>query len=215
MSILSKVVGLISRKAEVTNPHFAVMSPLTEYAGEQKIVRNLFACGLSAFHLRRPQWSVGRVKAWLEALPKELRSRIVLHQFPQLVRKYNLGGFHLPANASSGIALGSDVPLSAQCEDFSSMQALGSHCCRLVLGPVFPPEKYDVTIPRRTFREYAATAEYWRTHGGRGEVLAFGGITTANIRSCRKAGFDGVVVVGAVWNAQNPVAAFKKLRKKW
>lgn len=215
MSILSKVVGLISRNPEVKNPHFAVMSPLTEVSGELKIVRSLFDCGLSTFHLRRPQWTATRYKAWIESLPKELRSRIVLHQFPQLVKKYNLGGFHLAPGTAVGVAAGLTATISGQCEDYAAMTAFGKRCRRLVLGPVFPPEKYDVTIPRRTVREYAATADYWRNHGGVGEVLAFGGITSANIRKCRKCGFDGVVVVGAVWNASNPVSAFKNLRKKW
>lgn len=215
MSILSKVVGLISRNPEVETPHFAVMSPLTEVPGELKIIRGLFDRGLSAFHLRRPHWTAARYKAWLEALPKDLRSRIVIHQFPQLVRKYGLGGFHLGVGMSANNFTGLSVPISGQSDSYESMLAFGKRCNRLILGPVFPPEKYDVTVPRRTIGEYAATADYWKRHGGVGEVLAFGGVTPTNIRQCRKHGFDGVVVVGAVWNASNPIAAFRNLKKKW
>ena len=216
MSILSKVVGLISRRAEVggTAAHFAVMSPTTERPGERKILLGLLENGLSAFHLRRPHWNAAQFAKWLSSLPAEARSRIVVHQNPQLVRKFGLAGFHLSPGAAFPSA-GTGGVLSAQCEDFQAMLCFGGNCRRVMLGPVFPPEKYDVTVPRRTPEEYAAIAAYWRAHGGKAEVVAFGGVNAGNIRFCREAGFDGVVVVGAVWDASDPVKAFKNLIRKW
>lgn len=222
MSILSRVVGLVSRNGDAGahSARFVVMSPLNERAGERKIILRLLDAGLSEYHLRRPQWSMQRCREWLEALPAEARSRIVLHQHPRLVRKHGLAGFHFDASEkrafppAGGVAGAGEI--SAQCGDFQSMLEVGKYCRRIVLGPVFPPEKYDVTVPRRTLGEYAATAAYWRAHvGGGAQVLAFGGINASNVRECRKAGFDGVVVVGAVWNAPDPVAAFKTLMRKW
>lgn len=221
MSILSRVVGLVSRNGDAGGHPacFVVMSPLNERAGEKKILQRLFDSGLSQYHLRRPHWSMQRCREWLESLPAETRSRIVLHQHPRLVRRLGLAGFHFDASDKKafppdGVAGLGEV--SAQCGDFHSMLEAGKCCRRIVLGPVFPPEKYDVTVPRRTLGEYAATASYWRAHvGGGAQVLAFGGISASNIRECRKAGFDGVVVVGAVWNASDPVSAFRNLTRKW
>lgn len=216
MSILSKVVGLISRRAESdgAGAHFAVMSPTTERPGERKILLGLFENGLSAYHLRRPHWNAAQYRNWLSALPAEARSRVVVHQHPQLVRKLGLAGFHLSPGAAFPPA-GTGGELSAQCEDFQSIVRRGKNCRRVMLGPVFPPEKYDVTVPRRTPEEYAAIAAYWRAHGGKADVVAFGGVNAGNIRFCREAGFDGVVVVGAVWEASDPVKAFRELVRKW
>lgn len=197
-------------------PHFAVMSPMNERSGEQKVLCRLFENGLSTFHLRRPHWSAGRCKAWVEALPQEWRSRIVLHQHPHLVRKFGLAGFQLSSvGAGFPAPVGALGAISVQCEDYQTMLKVGKHYSRIMLGPVFPPEKYDVTIPRRSLQEYAAMAAYWRKNGGKAQILAFGGISIKNICLCRKAGFDGVVVVGAVWSVTEPVKAFKKLVSKW
>lgn len=218
MSILSRVVGLISAESGEKSeraPHFAVMSPISERADEKKILLGLFENGLSAFHLRRPRWPIARVKAWLEELPPQIRSRVILHQFPQLVRRCGAGGFHIDHGEKLPLAAKELGEISARCEDFQSMLKVAKFAHRIMLGPVFPPEKYDVTVPRRTLEEYAACARYWRAHGGKNQMLAFGGVNEENVKNCRKAGFDGFVAVGAVWDADSPVKAFKKLLRKW
>lgn len=219
MSILSRVVGFISgnEAGGEAEARFVVLSPQNERAGEKKILFRLFENGLSAYHLRRPHWSIQRCREWLESLPAEARSRVVLHQFPQLVGKYGLAGFHVSSDSRAEAALRGGVSgeLSVHCEDYASMLRVGNACRTIVFGPVFPPEKYDVTVPRRTFGEYAATVSYWRSRGGKARVLAFGGINSENIGECRRAGFDGVVVFGAVWSASDPVRAFKNLVRKW
>lgn len=212
MSILSRVVGMVSRNAETAaSACISVMSPMYERHGEQKFLLRLFESGLEYYHLRRPHWTAARCSSWIESVPAKWRSRIVLHQHPQLVRKYNLAGFHGAAGAAGGFS----GKFFAQCEDYQEMLKLGKNCRRVALGPVFPPEKYDVTVPRRTLSEYAAIAAYWKKQGGKAEVFAFGGIREENLRDCRAAGFSGVVVVGAVWDAPDPVKAFKKLLRKW
>lgn len=216
MSIFSRVVGMVARNAEAGDPAYvAVMSPLQECDDERKILIRLFESGLVAYHLRRPYWTLSRCRAWIESIPAKWRSRIVVHQFPQLVRKYDLAGFH--AMAGTPLPVGNEWAgkVSVQCEDFQSLLESDKRCRRVMIGPVFPPEKYDVTIPRRCLEEYAAMVAYWRKQGGTAEVVAFGGISADNIRRCRKAGFSGVVVVGAVWDADDPVKAFKKLSRRW
>lgn len=216
MSILSKVVGLISRNDEVGGNAvcFGVMSTMAERPGERKILARLAENGLTAFHLRRPHWTLTQHKSWLDALSAEVRSRVVVHAFPQLVRRYGLAGFQLPS-PETPVPAGTPGEISTQCEDYQSMLRVGKTCARIMLGPVFPPKKYDVTVPRRTLGEYAAIASYWRRHGGRAKIVAFGGVDVSNVRLCRRAGFDGFVVVGAVWDAPDPVKAFANLVQKW
>lgn len=214
MSILSRVVGMVSRNAEASGSAcISVMSPMQERHGEQKILFRLFENGLSCFHLRRPHWTAARCSSWIESVPAKWRSRIVLHQHPQLVRKYNLAGFHGVPGGSGGNGLSGKM--FVQCENYQDLLKVGTSCRRIALGPVFPPEKYDVTVPRRTLSEYAAIAAYWKKQGGKAEIFAFGGVRAEGLRKCREAGFSGVVVVGAVWDARDPVKAFKNLVRKW
>jgi thiamine-phosphate pyrophosphorylase len=39
-----------------------------------------------------------------------------------------------------------------------------------------------------------------------------GGIEASRIRDCEALGFDGVAALGGVWNAPDPVAAFRALQ---
>jgi thiamine-phosphate pyrophosphorylase len=43
------------------------------------------------------------------------------------------------------------------------------------------------------------------------EIIALGGIDENNIQQAMELGFDGVAVLGAVWQSENPIEKFKKL----
>ena len=43
-------------------------------------------------------------------------------------------------------------------------------------------------------------------------VMALGGVMADNIKEARRMGFDGVAVIGSVWQADDPPAAFRRLR---
>ena len=40
------------------------------------------------------------------------------------------------------------------------------------------------------------------------EVYAGGGITASRIAHCQELGFDGVVVMGSIWESEDPIASF-------
>jgi thiamine-phosphate pyrophosphorylase len=46
----------------------------------------------------------------------------------------------------------------------------------------------------------------------RAEVIALGGIDAARLPVCRALGFDGVAVLGSVWQAADPLKAFSELQ---
>lgn len=219
MSLISKVVGIIARPAEErgARAQFAVFSPLDEAPNEEKIIPQLFDAGLTTFFLRRPRWQLPRYKAWLEALPADIRSRVVIPQFPQLVKKLGLAGF-LASSISKPVSPNSAGEIFAQCGSYQTLCDAASFGAKnFLIGPVFHGANYDITIPHRTIGEFSAIVNYWRKHGGNAsaKMLALGGINKKNVYACRQAGFDGFAVGGSVWFAPDPVAAFKELVEKW
>lgn len=212
MTVLEKVACLFSAKK--MSGTFIVLSPTKSLRNEAKIVCSLFEQGLEWYHLRKPRWTAERVQSWIKSIPKAYRSRIVLHQFPELVEKFSLGGFHVQA--------GTDFPecvpatkISVQCREYADLEKLGNRYS-VLLGPIFPRDDRDLTTPTRTWQEFAAILAYWRKHGGNNKIYAFGGISEQNIKICKKAGFDGIAVVGAVWeSARTPTEAFRQLSQKW
>ena len=213
MSVFKAVSALFFPPRE-TAP-VVVLSPSGSLKNEADAVRGLFERGLSEYHLRRPRWNADKVAAWLRALPAEFRSRVVLHQCPELVKKFGLLGYHVSADA----AFPADLPrekISVQCREYADLEKLGGACRCVMLGPVFPRADRDLTVPARTPAEFGAIAAYARGHGFSAPIFAFGGIAADNVRLCRKLGFDGVAAVGAVWESgSDPVSAYRALRRKW
>lgn len=211
MTMLEKVSRLFSSKK---NPGtVVVLSPTGTLKNESKIVCALFEQGLQHYHLRKPRWTAERIQAWIKALPKIYRSRVVLHQFPDLVERLGLGGFHVQA----GNPFPNSVPaekISVQCLQYADFEKVGKRST-IFLGPVFPRKDRDLTTPTRTPQEYAAMLAYWRKQGGTNRVLAFGGTSEDNVKLCKKLGFDGVAVVSAIWESEKtPVAALKSLLRR-
>lgn len=192
-----------------------MLSPTKSFRNEAKLVCSLFELGLERYHLRRPRWTSDRVQSWIKSIPKACRSRIVLHQFPELVEKFDLGGFHVQAGRSSFPECVPATKISVQCREYADFEKLGARCS-VFLGPIFPRDDRDLTTPTRTPQEFTAILDYWRKHGGNNKIYAFGGISEQNIKICKKAGFDGVAVVGAVWESdKSPLDAFRQLSQKW
>ncbi len=213
MTVLEKVARLFSVRK---NPDaFAVLSPTGSVRNEAKIVCELFEKGLQSYHLRKPRWNPDRVQAWIKSIPKIYRSRIILHQFPELVEKFGLGGFHIRCDEAVPDSLPAEK-ISAQCQHYADIEKCDKRFRCLMLGPIFPKPDRDLTVPARTLQEYAAIVAYHRKQGGTAKIFAFGGVSENNVKQCRKMGFDGVAVVGAVWDdGKEPVPAFKKLCRKW
>jgi thiamine-phosphate pyrophosphorylase len=81
-------------------------------------------------------------------------------------------------------------------------------------GPVFPSLSKSGYEPSR-FLSHVGLAQRLngRTPAERGTtVLALGGVTAERLGRCRELGFDGAALLGTVWMADDPVAAFREMQ---
>ncbi|MDR2863491.1 MAG: thiamine phosphate synthase, partial [Puniceicoccales bacterium] len=192
-----------------------VISPPDAFPDEQKIVTRLFDAGLSRFHLRKPEWTPARLREWVGALPRRHHAKLVVHAQPAVVSELRLGGLHLRTGQPHPGNWPQDIPVSQSCHSFGELTIYARHRAYAMLGPVFPSiSKRDYT-PQRTPEEYAVIINQWRTEVGTCPLLALGGLTPENIPRARALGFDGFAVVGSVWEADDPVEGFKRLRDAW
>jgi thiamine-phosphate pyrophosphorylase len=191
-----------------------VISPPDDRPHEQQVCLALFQAGLTRYHLRKPGWTEKATSAWLEALPRHWRSRVVLHAHHGLRDSLGAGGVHF---RDDGTAPTDPTPhgfASRACHSAEAMaMALGRYDAVLV-GPVFashskpgygplPSEGLD----RLRTLLAARTPMQQRT-----EVIAIGGIDALSLPRCRGMGFDGGAVLGALWDAPDPVATFLDLK---
>ena len=195
-----------------------VISPEAEDAREPAVLTELFSAGLTHYHLRKPAWSRAQIAVLLQSLPEALHARIVLHTHHDLAAEFTLGGIHdrdqqsRPECPQMGDTLRSSVRLRSRAvHTFSALRnSLGDYD-RLLVSPVFN----SISKPG-----YGASADFvfadlkaLLSLPRRAEVVALGGIDADRISACREYGFDGVAVLGAVWQAADPVRAFNQLNQ--
>jgi len=187
-----------------------VISPEAEDAREQTVLAELFAAGLTSYHLRKPRWSRDDLVAFLRALPAEFHPRLILHTHHDLATEFAVGGLHdrdEPPIKSNPIGYSwrsravHDVP--------ALRTALGVYD-RVLVSPVFSSFSKPGHTPdaRLAFADLKAVLALPR----RAEAIALGGIDVTRIPACRELGFDGVAVLGAIWQTTDPVAAFSEFQ---
>jgi thiamine-phosphate pyrophosphorylase len=194
-----------------------VITPPTTAPGEARVAGALLAAGLAGLHLRKPGASAQELAAYIGAIPEEFHSRIVLHSRYELVPRYGLRGAHLPAGRRAAgpppWQPGRGFTLSTS---FHSLAEVARHRRRydyVFLSPVFDSlskSGYGAALDVGALP--GALARLAARPGYRPQVLALSGITAANLGAVRAMGFAGAAVLGAVWQAPDPVAAFQALQ---
>jgi len=185
-----------------------VISPESADSREVPAMEGFFSAGLERYHVRKPTWSREALEAWLEHLPGAWRPRIIIHHHPALAAKLGLGSTHDPDGEWGPGPLGS----SRSCHQIDTLRLLLRLYGSLLFGPVFPSLSKSGYGPAADFPWDSLKAILGERTEGDARVLAIGGVTAGGLARCGELGFDGAAVLGAVWNEQDPVAAYAGIR---
>jgi thiamine-phosphate pyrophosphorylase len=195
-----------------------VLSPPDDRAREQETVGALFEAGLVRYHLRKPAWSAERTAGLLGSLPPPWRGRVILHYHHEIAHSIGVGGIHFRdddhAPEDPGLQKGAGGFASRSCHDVGTVRGALGRYDAVFIGPVFASLSkpgYGPMLPqaRDELRNLLAA----RTTAQQStEVVALGGVTTRTLADCHALGFDGAALLGAVWDAPDPVAAFVTLK---
>jgi thiamine-phosphate pyrophosphorylase len=200
-----------------------VISPEHEDPREIAVLGALLAAGLERYHVRKPHWPAAQLETWLRTLPAEWRSRLVLHSHHELVATLGLGGYHwrdekggarCPQRAESVLGTSRSTFTSRSCHDLTTLRASLGHYDSVFFGPIFSSISKPGHGPSDNFStsELSSFLNSRTPDERRTAVLALGGITPARLPQIRALGFDGVAVLGAIWQADDPVAAFCEIQ---
>jgi thiamine-phosphate pyrophosphorylase len=192
-----------------------VISPEGYEPREHAVLASLFAAGLERYHVRKPAWAAHELRNFVHVVPAQWRSRLVLHQHHELAVELGCGGVHFKDSERRD-----QVPhrllqqfTSRSCHDLAGMDAAFGNYNSVFFSPVFPSiskQGYGPTSDLEAVAErLARRTDTERTT----EVIALGGITPENCAYCAELGFDGVAVLGALWQAANPLRVFEQLQQ--
>jgi thiamine-phosphate pyrophosphorylase len=196
--------------------HLIVITAPTALPDEPRLLTELLAAGLERLHLRKPGWSARQVEKLIQALPPPFWARLVLHGHPGLVRRYELGGLHLTASQRAAARRRPHLqPGQTLSTSFHSLAEISQHRRRydyVFLSPMFDSlskagyaSKFDLPTVQAFLQKLASRPGY------RPAVLALGGLDYQTIPLARQVGFEGVAVLGTIWQSASPPAALRQL----
>ncbi len=148
-------------------------------------------------HVRKHGYSYETLKAYIETLPSHHFDKLVLHQHYDLAHQYQLKGIHFadqPDFKSSFPKNG--LVFSKAIHQLAKLSQIPSEMDRLLLSPVFNSISKESHPANFALEE---VQQYLKTHTFDFEVIALGGIDASNIHLLKQTGFDGVAVLGGVW----------------
>ena len=127
-------------------------------------------------------------------LTAEQRSKIVIHDYPELYSEFSLRGVHINRNITS-LPIGYNGSTSRSCHTFEEVLRYKEECDYLFLSPIFD------SISKRGYKSRFSD-EVLRRASVEGlidsKVIALGGVTLDKIPYLRSLNFGGVAMMGAI-----------------
>jgi thiamine-phosphate pyrophosphorylase len=172
-----------------------IISPPANLQDEIPLLIRLFEAGAEYFHLRKPGLSAGDLAVYLRQIPEPFHTRIILHTHYELLEEFNLKGIHIKRDQVAPI-LNESAHKSTSCHAIAELAELDDSYTYAFLSPVFD------SISKQGYRAAFALQElqdYFGTTPGNTPVIALGGLAPGTIQPALAAGFDGVALLGCIW----------------
>lgn len=207
-----------------------VISSPVRVANEFEIIHKLFEAGLPLFHIRKPGFTIVEMQHYLEQLPVSFRDKLVLHQHHELADTFGIHRIHIKEQERSLFTpnftpnftpdVTPDVTpdrlskpvrcttcYTTSVHTIATFNNLPEYYQYAFLSPVFE----SISKPGYPSTENLLEAVKKRTNKNT-LLIALGGITATNTSIVLEHGFDGIALMGSIWNSDNPVADFRKCR---
>ena len=171
----------------ITKPDF--------YDGEAAFIKRLFERGFDIVHLRKPNSDIDSCRNILNELSSEERSRIIVHDYPELYYEFLLKGFHINKNIVK-YPEGYQGFKTRSCHSLEEVKLYKNDFDYVFLSPIFD------SISKQGYKS-AFTEEVLRNASREGiideKVVALGGVTFEKIPYLEELHFGGAAMMGGVF----------------
>ncbi len=185
---------------------------------EHKVVEQLFHAGLKTLHVRKPDYSTEQLADYIERIPKQYHSRIVIHSHHELALEFKIKGIHLTETHRKEKGwlkvklfwlkiLRPKLHISTTFHHLSSIRRASRAYNYIIFSPVFE------SISKKNHKsEYSLTKIESAVKKSRYKIVGVGGVEEDKISMAKEMGFFGVGVLGTIWKDPNPVSKYVELR---
>ncbi|MES2241223.1 MAG: thiamine phosphate synthase [Bacteroidota bacterium] len=192
-----------------------IISNPTAIANEIDIIHSLFEEGLELFHIRKPDFSEAKMKAFILAIGLDYNDKLVLHSHHHLAEDFGITRLHLSERKRKDISTKKlyeynerRIRLSTSThsiEDFNHLRLFFQYA---FLSPVYPSISKENYHPKVDLFSEIKKRTNFNT-----QLVALGGIEFGNIKKIVESGFDQVALLGTIWNSNNPIENFKSCQQ--
>ncbi|WP_267404602.1 MULTISPECIES: thiamine phosphate synthase [unclassified Chryseobacterium] len=187
-----------------------VITPEEFIQNEVEIINGLFQEGLDLLHVRKPFTNSEKMADFIQKINSEFYHQLVLHSHYDLAENFNISRFHFrEIDRQNGLYKNFiNKTISTSVHDIESFNELNHDWEYAFISPVFP------SISKKGYGENSNILNdiKKRTHPNV-KLMALGGINEKNINKAFENKIDGVALLGAIWESDEPLNVFKKCRQ--
>lgn len=196
-----------------------LITPEQTVPHETALVNQLFDLGLQRLHLRKKDYAITAYHHYLDDIHQQYHARIAVHEQFGLVKAFPSLGLHCKnyllhdQTQMDAIIDLSPASLSASVHSWREIEENRYPFDYVFISPVFDSiskKGYAAAIDMAGMQllKQNAAIDARKIPA----VIALGGVDHTNIPTLHAHGFDGAAVLGAVWEAADPLTAFQKLQ---
>ena len=188
-----------------------VIAPENDVPNEIEILNQLFQEGLEYYHLRKPNKDSKAHCDYLNKIDKQYHNRIVVHYHHELINDFNLKGIHFQEQKRID-------NIDNPGRYFKNLNLFGKTISSSFHEPKDLEDSYfefDYHLLSPVFSSISKEGYNGRGFDVNGIdkiIVGMGGVSVDNLADFDTLGFNGVGVLGGIWNSDTPVAVFKKMK---
>jgi thiamine-phosphate pyrophosphorylase len=189
-----------------------VFSSESDVNYEKELISWMFNEGLQYFHLRKPNYKREELKKYLDMFNDSELNKMMLHEHLTLTNEYPIKGISLNTKNRGQLSeLKNDGLLhSISCHSFYELdQDEGYNFHYKFISPIFDSISKANYSSKYSQDEIGKQLQVRRNF----DIVALGGISIHNISTCQFLGFDGVAVLGSLWQSKNFKQTFIKIKE--
>jgi thiamine-phosphate pyrophosphorylase len=186
-----------------------VMSSPKDEPNEVVEVIRMFEAGLEYFHVRKPRKNRRQLMEYIKDYPPRYHSRLILHSYHGLSSTFELGGIHLSRkHRKRGKIYRFKLFLKRRIKrdmvvtrTFHKLTDLSND--RRTYSYAFLSPVFDSITHSTLSGGFSKRALLMMLPQARQPIYAMGGVTPERLEQVAEYGFQGAVLVGAVWEGED------------
>lgn len=193
---------------------FIVVTSPVKVKLDEDVVNRLFTIGLKILHLRKPDSTIDDYRTFLQGINMVYHDRIVIHHYPELCHEFGLKGYHL--TESNREEMGSELEdFVRQTQDSGFTVSTAFHDLETLRLCEIPFDYHLLSPVLNSISKPDYLGKAFDVNNISKAVIGLGGIDSGNIGMIKDLGYNGVAVLGSIWEHNNPLEAFINIQEAY